>query len=103
MAFRLGLPQYQPAGPHKTGRDGQLANFVVTEDGTTVVVGTNGLVTMNIPDGGSVVVEANPVGGLSKVLIRFGGDSKTDTAIVDLTTLSQDRLQMTSSTTTRQT
>jgi hypothetical protein len=103
MAFRLGLPQYQSAGPHKTGRDGQLANFVVTEDGTTVVVGTNGLVTMNIPDGGSVVVEANPVGGVSKVRIRFGGDSKTDTAIVDLTTLSQDRLQMTSSTTTRQT
>jgi hypothetical protein len=72
-----------------------MALIVVTVSGTTVVVGDNDVVLIDIPGGGEVTIVAEPGGDVEKVNIKFVGDSEADTLNVDLSTFSADDLQIT--------
>lgn len=72
-----------------------MALITVTVSGTTVVVGDNDVVKINIPGGGEVTIVAQPGGNVSKVNVQFIGDSESDTLNIDLSTFSEDDLQIT--------
>lgn len=71
-----------------------MSKIKVTADGTTVVVGDNDKVEINISGGGTVTIEADPTDAVDKIQIDFGNDGEADTAIIDLSTFSQDGLQI---------
>ena len=72
-----------------------MALITVTITGTTVVVGDNDVVVIDIPGDGEVTIVAEPGGAVQKVNIKFVGDSESDTLNVDLSTFSEDDLQIT--------
>ena len=72
-----------------------MALIVVTVTGTTVVVGDNDVVRIDIPGGGEVTIVAEPGGNVDKVNIKFVDDSQADTLNIDLSTFSEPDLQIT--------
>jgi hypothetical protein len=72
-----------------------VALIVVTVTGTTVVVGDNDVVRIDIPGGGEVTIVAEPGGNVDKVNIKFVDDSQADTLNIDLSTFSEPDLQIT--------
>lgn len=70
-----------------------MANINATSSGT-YVLGDNDQLSMNISGGGSVTVTANPTNSVKKIRIEYRDDGQTDTATVDLTSFSQDGLQI---------
>lgn len=66
----------------------------VKQSGTTVVVGNNDEVIVDISGGGDVTIQANPNSSANKIEVRFGGDTESDKAVIDLSTFSQNGLQI---------
>lgn len=71
-----------------------MARIYVTESGTTVVVGDNDTVVIDIPGGGEVTIIADPDDNVDKFRVEFGDDSVADTANIDLSTFSEDDLHI---------
>lgn len=71
-----------------------MAKIKVTSPDTTVVVGDNDKVEINISGGGTVTIQAEPTDSVDKIEIKFRGDSEADTANIDLSTFSEDGLQI---------
>lgn len=71
-----------------------MAVIVVTQDNTTVYVGNNDIVKIQIPGGGTVTIKALASETVSKFTIDFIGDDESDVAKVDLATFSENDLQI---------
>lgn len=71
-----------------------MATIKVTQSGTTVVLGKDDTLEINIPGGGTVTVVADPTENVDKIKIEFINDSQADTVIIDLSTFSQDDLHI---------
>lgn len=71
-----------------------MANIKVTVSGTTVVVGRNDKVFIDIPGGGNVTIVADPNDSVDKFQIEFGDDSESDSVTVDLSTFSENDLHI---------
>ncbi len=71
-----------------------MATIVVTTDGTTVVVGNNDTVVINIPGGGPVNIVADPNMKVKKLAVQFGNDNESDTVKIDLHTFSENKLHI---------
>lgn len=71
-----------------------MAYIIVTQPGTTVVVGDNDIVEIAIPGGGEVTIVADPNDDVSKFTVKFVDDTEADTANIDLSTFSSNDLQI---------
>lgn len=71
-----------------------MATITVTEPGTTVIVGDNDQVIIDIPGGGDVTIVADPNDEVDKVRIKFANDSEADSVTIDLSTFSEDDLHI---------
>lgn len=71
-----------------------MASITVTVTGTTVVVGQNDKVFIDIPGGGDVTIVADPNDNVDKFQIQFGDDSESDSVTVDLSTFSETDLHI---------
>ena len=71
-----------------------MAQITVTQSGTTIVVGQNDKVFIDIPGGGVVTIIADPNDNVDKFEIKFRDDSESDTANIDLSTFSEDGLHI---------
>lgn len=71
-----------------------MARIYVTQSGTTVVVGDNDTVVIDIPGGGEVTIVADPSDNVDQFRVEFGDDSESDTANIDLSTFSEDDLHI---------
>tara|TARA_R110002110_G_scaffold326259_1_gene538098 strand:- start:585 stop:1571 length:987 start_codon:yes stop_codon:yes gene_type:complete len=71
-----------------------MAKITVTESGTTIVVGKNDKVFIDIPGGGVVTIIADPNDNVDKFEIKFRDDSESDTVNIDLSTFSEDGLHI---------
>ncbi|MDJ0826485.1 MAG: Hint domain-containing protein [Rhodobacter sp.] len=71
-----------------------MANINVTDDNTTVYVGNNDVIKINITGGGTVTIKADPNDTVDFFKIQFIGDDHTDIAKIDLFTFSQNDLRI---------
>ena len=71
-----------------------MAKIVVTEPNTTIFVGDNDVVEIDIPGGGQVTIKAAPGSSVSRFKVHFKGDDQADTASIDLATFSENDLQI---------
>ncbi|MCG6902098.1 MAG: Hint domain-containing protein [Rhodobacter sp.] len=70
-----------------------MVKIVVTEPNTTVYVGNNDIVEINIPGGGAVTIKAES-SSVNKFKVFFKGDNQSDTASIDLATFAQNDLHI---------
>lgn len=70
-----------------------MATITVTQSGP-VVVGDNDQVDIEIPNGGTVTIEADPNDNVDKLTIDFHDDAHSDEVIIDLSTFSEDGLRI---------
>lgn len=71
-----------------------MAKITATTDGQTVQPGDNDTVRIDVPGGGTVTIEADPGDTVGRITIVFRGDSESDVARVDLSTFSEDGLEI---------
>ncbi len=71
-----------------------MATIKVTQSGTTVVLGKDDTLEINIPGGGTVTVVADPTENVDKIKIEFINDSEADKVTIDLSSFSQDDLHI---------
>ena len=71
-----------------------MANIVVTDDNTTIYVSDGDVVKIDIPDGGTVTIKADPNSSVDNFKIQFFGDDHTDIVKIDLATFSANDLQI---------
>lgn len=71
-----------------------MARITVTQSGTTIVVGQNDKIFIDIPGGGVVTIVADPNDNVDKFEIKFRDDSEADTVNIDLSTFSEDDLHI---------
>ncbi len=71
-----------------------MAKIVVTQDNTTIYVGSNDVVHIDIPGGGTVTIKAAPGENVDNFKIHFRGDDHSDKVKIDLATFSQNDLHI---------
>lgn len=71
-----------------------MAQIVVTQDNTTVVVSNGDTVIIDIPGGGNVTIKAAPGANVKRINIEFRGDDHADTVKFDLSTFSTNNLHI---------
>ncbi len=71
-----------------------MAQIVVTQSGTTVVVSNGDRVIIDIPGGGDVTIVAAPGSNVHRFQLEFVDDTESDRVNIDLSTFSRDNLHI---------